>query len=214
MTLDSIIILATAVAALAAKPGAGMMMVMSRSIAQGMSACLAFVLGFCVISLLFLALVIFGYKFMEGIDVVFISIIIKSISAVYLIYLGIKGIQQASEPFYVEETKAESFFDNFTASLLLTLSNPLTIVFYAGILPTILDVNNIGGSDILTVAIVICVVELVVAVAYSFPFVLFRHKVKPEFFRGLKYFSSFVIILVGLYIGYTTLPAQDLTSVF
>ena len=214
MTLEAVLLLATAVFGLAIKPGAGMMMVMSRTIAQGMSACLTFVLGICIVSLLFLSLVVFGYKFIEGIDMVFISIVIKSFAAVYLIWLGVKGLGQASEPFYVEEAKVESFYDNLIASIFLTLSNPLTIVFYAGILPTILDINAIQKTDVLTMAFVICIVELVVAVGYSLPLVFFRHKAKPEFFRGLKYFSSIVIILVGLYIGYTALPAEDLRAVF
>lgn len=214
MTLDSILVLAAAVAALAAKPGAGMMMVMSRTIAQGMGACLTFVLGFCIVSLLFLGLVIFGYKFTENVDIVFISIIIKSLSAVYLIWLGVKGFQQASEQYYVEEVKIENFFDNLTASIFLTLSNPLAIVFYAGVLPTILDVSAISFQDVFIVSMVIIVVEYTVAIAYSLPLVLYRKRMKPEFFRGLKYFSSVVIIMVGLYIGYTALPAKDLASVF
>ena len=117
MTLDSILLLATAVFALAIKPGAGMMMVMSRTMAQGMSACLTFALGFCIVSLLFLGLVIFGYKFIETVDIVLISIVIKSFSAVYLIWLGVKGLQQASEPLYVEGTKKNSFYENLQLQL-------------------------------------------------------------------------------------------------
>ena len=214
MTIESILLLATAVFALAIKPGAGMMMVMSRSLSQGISACLTFILGICLVSLLFLGLVIFGYKFVEGVDIVFVSIVIKYFSAVYLIWLGVKGLQQANEPFFVEETKIESFYDNLIASIFLTLSNPLTIVFYAGILPTILDVNSIQKTDVFIVAVVICIVELVVALGYSLPLIWYRHKMKPEFFRGLKYFASIVIILVGLYIGYSALPAEDLKLVF
>ncbi len=214
MTWDSIFILAMAVGALAIKPGAGMMMVMSRTIAQGWSACIAYAAGFSVISILFLLLVIFGYKFFEGVDIVFISILIKSFSALYLIWLGVKGLREAVDDLKISETKAETFYDNFTASLALTLSNPLTIVFYAGILPTILNIKSVTSFDVLIVCIVITVVEFVVAIGYSLPLVLYRKSIKPEFLKGLKYFSSIVIILVGLYIGYTALPAEDLKLVF
>ena len=213
MTLEAIITLALAVGALAIKPGAGMMMVMSRSIASGWSACFAFVIGFCVISVLFLGVVVFGYQFID-VDLVFISIFIKSFAAVYLIWLGFKGLQKVNAPLHLQESKAESFYDNLTASLFLTLSNPLTIVFYAGILPTIMNINDISWNDFTIMAIVICIVELVVAVAYSAPLILFRRKFKETSLKGLKIFSSIVIILVGLYIGYTAIPANDLLSVF
>jgi len=213
MTIEAIFTLALAIAALAAKPGAGMMMVMSRSIAGGWSACLAFVTGFCIISLLFLGLVIFGYKFIS-VDIVFIAILLKSLAAVYLIWLGIKGLKQANDPLEMTESKAASFYDNLSASLLLTLSNPLTIVFYAGILPSLMDVNAISWNDIMIVSMVIIVVEFAVAIAYSAPLILFRKRFKQKSLKGLKIFSSIVIILVGLYIGYTAIGAQHLVDLF
>lgn len=213
MDISAILALALAVGALAIKPGAGMMMVMSRSISGGWSACLSFVLGFCIISILFLALVVFGYNFID-IDMMFLTIMIKAFAAVYLIYLGVKGLQRAQEPLYMEDMKIESFWDNLTASIALTLSNPLTIVFYAGILPTIMEVESITLHDFMIMCAVIIIVEYVVAIAYSAPLILYRKKIKHQSLVGLKIFASIIIILVGLYIGYTTLPAQDLLSVF
>lgn len=213
MTIDAIFTLVIAVAALAAKPGAGMMMVMSRSIAGGWSACLMFVVGFCIISIFFLGLVVMGYKYAD-IDLVFISILIKTVAAVYLIYLGIRGLQNARQELNIEQTKIENAYENLTASIVLTLSNPLTIVFYAGIIPTIINVNQISWNDFFIMSTVIIIVEFAVAIAYCAPLIMFRYKIKQQSLYGLKIFSSTVIILVGLYIGYTAIPAKDLLSVF
>jgi threonine/homoserine/homoserine lactone efflux protein len=213
MTLEAIMTFAIAVAALAIKPGAGMMMVMSRTVSQGIGACLTFVLGFCIVSIIFLGLVIYGYKFVD-VDLVFISIIIKSFAAVYLIWLGVKGLQNAKDQFHVSNVKIESFFDNLTASLILTASNPLTIIFYAGILPTILNIKEVGFNDFTILSFTIIVVEYTVAIGYALPFVLFRKAIPPNFMQALTYFSSIIIILVGLYIGYSALPSKDLTAVF
>lgn len=213
MTIDAILTLVIAVAALAAKPGAGMMMVMSRSIAGGWSACLMFVVGFCIVSIFFLGLVVTGYKY-ANIDLVFISIFIKTIAAVYLIYLGIRGVQNAREELTMQQTKIESAYENLTASIILTLSNPLTIVFYAGIIPTIINVNQISWNDFFMMSAIIIIVEFAVAIAYCAPLILFRYKIKQQSLYGLKIFSSVIIILVGLYIGYTAIPAQDLLAVF
>ncbi len=213
MTWDSILLFAAAVGALAIKPGAGMMMVMSRTLSQGISASLAYALGFVLISILFLGLVFFGYKFVE-VDLIFIAILIKSLSAVYLIWLGVKGLQELEDKYHIEKMKVESFFDNLSASIMLTLSNPLTIVFYAGIVPTLVDVNDVDLSDFTVMAIVITVVEFAVAIGYSLPLVWYRKRVKENFLRQLKFFSSIVIILVGLYIGYTAISSDALMSVF
>lgn len=213
MGIEAILTFAIAVGALAIKPGAGMMMVMSRAIAQGFGAVLAFVLGFCVVSILFLGLVIYGYQFI-AVDIVFISILIKSLTATYLIWLGVKGVMKAQERYYMEDLKIQTMWDNFSASIMLTLSNPLTIVFYAGILPSVVDIESIGLAEFNVLSLTIIVVEFAVAIAYSCPLLLYRKKATDNFLRGLTLFSSIVLILVGLYIGYMAVAAEDLQSVF
>jgi len=213
MTIESILTFAIAVGALAIKPGAGMMMVMSRSIAGGWPACLAFVSGFCVVSLLFLGFVVLGYRFV-AVDMTFISILIKSLAAVYLIFMGIKGLQTAQDELILQKTKVEGIWDNFSSSVMLTLSNPLTIVFYAGILPTVLDVQSMTTYEIAIIAMVIIAVGFAVAIAYCAPLILFRYKFEQKSLKGLKIFSSLILILVGLYIGFTAINAQDLLTVF
>jgi len=213
MTLSAILTLAAAVFALAIKPGPGMTMVMSRTISQGISACLAYVIGFCVVSIFFLLIVIFGLKYVP-LDLIFISILIKSFAAVYLIHLGIKGLQQDTQSLSIEEVSARNFFDNLTASLILTLSNPLTILFYAGILPTILDIQAITWNDIIIISFVIIVVETLTALAYVSPLLYFRKKIDLHLMERLKVFSSAIIIGVGLYIGYSALMAEDLKAIF
>jgi len=77
-----------------------------------------------------------------------------------------------------------------------------------------LDVATLTWHDLFVVSLVIIVVETVVAVSYSAPLVFYRHKVNTSFLEGMRIFSSIVIIGVGLYIGYTALPAEDLKAVF
>ena len=110
MTLQAILTLAMAVFALAIKPGAGMMTVMSRSLSQGLGACLTFILGICIVSIFFLLIVVFGFKYIS-VDMVFISILVKSIAAVYLIWLGIKGLQEDNSALSIDEVEARNFFD-------------------------------------------------------------------------------------------------------
>ncbi len=127
MTLEAIITLSIAVLALALKPGPGMMMVMSRTISGGMSACFTFMLGFLLVTMAYLWFVLLGFHLVD-LDIVFLAIFIKTLAAVYLLHLGVKGIMYPEVSYGVTEPQGHSFFDNLSAAIILTASNPLIIV--------------------------------------------------------------------------------------
>ena len=213
MTFEAIITLAIAVLGLAIKPGPGMMMLMSRTMSQGMKACYTFLIGFLLVTLFYLLLVFFGFK-MVGLDMAFLLILTKSLAAVYLIYIGIKGLQNPDVAYANETPEGHSFFDNVTAAMVLTLSNPLVIVFYAGILPSLIDVSDVSLNDMAIIIAVVLFIEGIVPLFYCAPLAIYRKKIPLNFLKGLRIFSSVIIILIGLYIGYTALPAADINAVF
>jgi threonine/homoserine/homoserine lactone efflux protein len=213
MTLEAIMTLVIAVTALAVKPGPGMTMVMSRTISGGMSACFTFVLGFLFVTLAYLWIVLLGFQFIN-LDIVFVSILIKTLAAVYLINIGIKGIMYPEVSYGVEEPKGHSFFDNLSAAVILTASNPLVIVFYAGILPTVIDIDAMSMNDMVIITFIVLGIEGLFPIVYCMPLAIFRKKISTEFLKGLRIFSSIIIILIGLYIGASALPSKDILSVF
>lgn len=213
MTLEAIITLAVAIAALTLKPGPGMMLVISYTISGGMRGCLSVLLGAQLVNLIFLAIVFAGFKSL-AVDMVFIFILVKAWAAVYLIWMGIQGLKNTNIPIAIENFEGRSFLDGIMASMMLTASNPLVIVFYAGILPTLLNVSAMGFYEIGAIVITIIVVEVGIAASYCLPFALFRPKISPKILQKMRVFSSIVIILIGLYIGYSALPSKDLMSVF
>lgn len=213
MGFEEIVTLAIAVLGLALKPGPGMMMVMSRTMAQGMGACFTFLIGFLLITFLYLVLVFVGFQTLN-MDMVFITILIKSLAAIYLIYIGVKGLQSPDVAYGKEEAEGHSFFDNLSASIMLTVSNPLVIVFYAGILPSLLDISTMSFNDMAIIVLVVLAIEGLLPILYCLPFALFRTKIPMSFLKGMRIFSSVIVILIGLYIGYTAVPAQDIMSVF
>lgn len=212
MDLQTILTFALAVFALAVKPGPGMMTVISRTLSHGMMGCYSFLLAVCLVSYFYLGLVLAGLKFAQE-DLLFISILLKSCAAVYLIYLGVKGLMNPEVELKIETNKEQKLFDDFTGFIMLTLSNPLVIVFYGGLVPSILDVSTIGFAEVITLAAVITVVECVVAITYCLPFALSRNFLTNDILRRVTIGSSIILVLVGLYIGYTALPAQDVVSV-
>jgi threonine/homoserine/homoserine lactone efflux protein len=209
MDLQAAITLFLAVLGLAVKPGPGMMAIMSRTLAQGMTACLTFMAGVSLVTVLYLCLVFAGMKFAQD-DLLFISIMLKALSAAYLIYLGIKGLQNPDVHFSLHAEKAEKIFDNFTASVMLTLSNPLVIVFYGVLLPSILDIASLDLAAMFWVIVIVLAVEIGVAVMYCWPIAYARDIVTPKLLRNVSRVSSVVLIVVGLVIGLSAMPAKDI----
>lgn len=97
---------------------------------------------------------------------------------------------------------------------MLTASNPIIIVFYAGILPTIINIEAMNFNDMMIVTGIVLFFEGGMPLLYCAPLALFRKKMPTDFLKGLQIFSSIIIILIGLFIGYSALPSKDLTAVF
>ncbi len=212
MDFQTTIIFAVAVFGLAVKPGPGMMTIISRTMASGLSGCFTFIAGLCLVSFGYLGLVLAGLRFAEE-DLLFISILLKSFAAVYLIYLGIKGLQNPDVELSMVEGKEQKLFDTFTGAVMVSLSNPLLIVFYGGLVPSIVDVSTIGFVDIVIMFAIIAAIELGVALAYCVPVAFSRHLITPALLRKITIGASCVLILVGLYIGYSAIPARDVISI-
>ena len=213
MDQQAIITLFLAVVALSLKPGPGMMMVMSRAISQGMPSCLAFIAGWLLVLFVYLLIVFASFNIVD-LDMVFILILIKAMAASYLIWLGVKGLQESEAELHETPQEQESLFDSFSAGAVLTFANPLAIVFYAGILPTLVDISTMNFNDMFIITFIVLGVEGILPIIYCAPLAVYRRKVPLEFLKGLRIFASIMMILVGLYIGYTAIPADDLTSVF
>lgn len=199
--------------ALAVKPGPGMLAMASRAISQGIGALLLFVAGMNLVKLFFLAIVILGFGIAED-ELIFISILIKSLAAVYLIWIGFKGVANPDIDISISENKVTRSFESFNAGVLVTISNPFDILFFAGILPTIIDVKDVGLIEYLIFAGIIIVVETGVALSYSIPMALSRGFFTPSLMRNINLGASIALIIVGFIIGYSALPAHDLISVF
>lgn len=213
MTPEAMLTLAAAVLALGLKPGPGMMMVMSRTLSQGMSACFTFLAGFLTMTFVYLMCAFASFQILNF-DIVLISIVIKTMAALYLIWMGVRGLQNIELNYSVEECKYENFFDGFVGALALTASNPLVIVFYAGILPSIINVNQMSFDDMSIITMIVLGLEGGLVLLYCLPLALFRKKIPIKLLKKLRVFSSIMMILIGCYIGYTAVASKDVLSVF
>src|SRR5688572_11794938 len=78
---------ALTIAALALKPGPGVLAVMARTAARGFPGFAAYMGGALSGEVIILAFVVFGFSLI-GEEIIFISILLKALAGAYLIYLG------------------------------------------------------------------------------------------------------------------------------
>ncbi|MFO7445327.1 MAG: LysE family translocator [Ignavibacteriaceae bacterium] len=146
---------------LAATPGPGVFGSMSKAVAEGYKASLYFIGGLALGDVMFFILALIG---MSTISIVMgeMFFIIKIAGGLYLIYLGVKMFR--TKNLSAAEIKAEnkSGFKTFLGGLLLTLGNPKPILFYASVVPTIININEVRLIDaslmILTITSVLFIV--------------------------------------------------------
>lgn len=159
-------LLALACFAAMASPGPGVFAVVTRSLGVGTRQCLGFIAGMVLGDLVLLALAMFGVAAVIGtFEHGFTAL--KLLAATYLVYLGWRSwtapvqAHDGSAP-----TPARAASEVFSG-LVLTLSNPKTILFYVALLPTVLHAGSRGLQDFVPIAAVVAAVLAAVMLLYS-----------------------------------------------
>lgn len=220
MTLEAYWALIAAVFVFSLKPGPGIMTSISYSMSHGFLGLFAFLTGFSVGLTIYLTIVFVGFIGVNAIDLdmVFIAILAKSFAAFFLIYIGVKELQKWDEDItpnmIVGSEKAQNFLTMAGSAIMLTLSNPMIIVFYASLIPAFVEPSLITVNLAVLIMATLVLIDAFGMVIYCSPVLFFRRAFSLKIMKYIKLMSAAIIILIGLYIGYTALPSKDLQSVF
>lgn len=212
MTLDTCLTLALAIALLTLKPGPGMLAIISRSLTDGFKSGLALALGIVTIQVVFFTIAAFGFAMIEQ-HMLFISILLKSLGAAYLIYLGVKGLLNVEAGLWKGQQnggKTLSLPENYMAGTAITLGNPFVILFYAAIIPSILSLETLHWSDLVIATSIIAGTNLSLLSLEA----LMAEKAgallkNPVIVRRVNIGVSATFILIGLFLGISALPLFD-----
>ena len=206
---------AMTIAVLALKPGPGVLAVVTKTAGRGAARFLSYMSGATLGEVVYLALVVFGaVVFAE--ELLFVSIFLKALAGAYLIYLGV-GTLTKPLALDVDFQKTASLKDNwedFTTGLMLTLSNPFVIIVFGGIVPSVIGTQDVSFANFGILALVTVVVQISIDFMYCVPVFVSRRFFRGKTLEGLRLASGMAMILIGLYLGYSALPAEDLLSVF
>lgn len=166
MTPLSLLCFAAALFMLAISPGPGVLATVARALSCGFGPAAIMVLGIIVGDLIFLLLAIYGLSAMAVLLGSFFSVI-KYGGGLYLIWMGLK-IWRSPPPIQelhrVQRLPRRHYLG---LGLAISLANPKVILFYLGFLPTLVDLKDLRGLEVVTLALVLITVLGGVLLSYA-----------------------------------------------
>lgn len=161
---------AVALAIAVALPGPGIFAVVSCAIGRGFRESLALIAGVIIGDLIYFYLAVLGMAALARSMGEFFFYV-KLAGAAYLVWLGYRLWRQ---PVTGTDTAAGATTDRrgYGRSLLggfvVTISNPKSIGFYAGLLPTFIDLEKLTVADALAMGGIVVVIVGAIPAAYAF----------------------------------------------
>ena len=140
-------------------PGPGIFAVVSCALGRGFHDAVAMTCGMIVGDLVYFSLAVLGMAALAH-SMGDFFLIVKLAGAAYLVWLGLK-LWRTNAEIAVSDPALSSthgFRRSLVAGLTVTLSNPKTIAFYAGLLPTVIKLDQLSLGDALVMGLIVIVV--------------------------------------------------------
>lgn len=167
MTVTSLLALFGAMFVLAAIPGPAVFTIVARSFANGFSRGANILLGVICGDFIFILLALFGLSaLMDAMGSTFI--VIKYLSACYLIYLGYKLFTSHKKSLDVENVEEASLAKDFFTGMFITLSNPKAILFYVSFFPAFINQGSVTLTDVILILLVTTAAFCIVNLYYAY----------------------------------------------
>lgn len=147
MSIETVLALFTLCFVIKATPGPGVFATVGRALFQGFGPTLVFIAGIMAGDLLYLVFALTGLaviakQFGEA------FFIVRLIGGGYLVYLGVRLWLRLPAGVDTAPVEPGGCARTFFSGVLLTLGNPKVILFYLGLLPTFVDLSELGIADI------------------------------------------------------------------
>ena len=145
MTIANLLVFALALCVAAGSPGPSVAALVARVLTNGLRDVLPFLAAMWLGEALWLGCAVAGLAVVaRTLGVVFLAI--KLIGVAYLLFLARKMWFAPTEVPKGELPTGQSAWRMFGAGLTVTLGNPKIMVFYLALLPTIVDLDHVGGT--------------------------------------------------------------------
>ncbi len=204
MHFSVLIAFTVALAVAVALPGPGVFAVVSCAIGRGFRAALAMVGGIALGDLIYFCLAVLGMATLaRSMGEAFIAV--KFAGAAYLIWLGVKLWRErpsAAAPVGPMERAGPGAGQNFIAGFLVTAGNPKAIAFYAGLLPTFVELPALSAGDAIVMGGIVLVTVGSIMTAYAaLAAGSRRFLASPARMRLLNRLAGAMLIVAGIIIA-------------
>jgi threonine/homoserine/homoserine lactone efflux protein len=155
MNIDALFALVIATAVLGLVPGPVVGALVGRALFGGVRSTFGFLGGVFIGDLLWLLAAVSGLGYLAA-TYSTVFMVIKTIGAFYLIYLGYKALRHALEKnqqFTIPKSSRKGM--GFVSGLLVTLGNPKLVAFYIGFLPTFIDMETLSFQEALLASVLV-----------------------------------------------------------
>lgn len=192
------------VAALSFKPGPGMAAIVTRSLRDGFWPAFCLSMGCTTIEMFYFLVAVFSFSIIDQI-IGQIEIVLKIIGSSYLIYLGVKGLRNYKKQLEVKangKPSRKTLIESYMSGMAVTMGNPLVILFYAGVVPVIMDLSDLNFYAVLVSLLIIFGVHFVLLTMQCLLAAQFRQFLTaPKAVQVVNIVMSSVMIAIGLYIA-------------
>jgi len=164
--LTSLLTYAAALAIAVAIPGPGIAALVGQTLGNGLRASWAFLAGIALGDIVYLTIAIAG---LAAVAQVFagVFIVIKLAGGAYLLYLAVRFWTSKAGLTRVEGARKTNGLQAVMGGFAITMSNPKAIVFYLALLPSVIDLENVGIGEWAGLVVVTALVLLVVLSPYA-----------------------------------------------
>ncbi len=168
MHLSVLLAFAAALAVAVAIPGPGIFAVVSCALGRGFREALALIVGVIAGDLVYFTLAVLGLAALAR-SMGELFIVIKLAGAAYLVWLGVKLWRQAPVAMAAGDgaMPRRGFRRSMLGGFMVTISNPKTIAFYAGLLPTFVDLERLSTGDALAMGTTVVLIVGLIPSAYA-----------------------------------------------
>lgn len=154
MDIKNLLLFSVTLALATALPGPDILAVISSAIGRGFRTAAAVVCGQIISDLIYFNLAVFGLAALaEHLGELFF--IIKLAGAAYLFWLGIQlwrargGLAMTEAPAETSQAQRRGFLGNMLIGFGTALGNPKTMIFYASLLPSVIDLAHLTPGMII-----------------------------------------------------------------
>jgi threonine/homoserine/homoserine lactone efflux protein len=172
MDFRSLALFSATLALATALPGPDILAVVSSAIGRGFRSAGAIICGQIISDLIYFNLAVFGLAALAR-HLGELFFVIKLAGAGYLIWLGIQlWRSRGGLAIRVDETPApgqarRGFLGNLLIGFGTALGNPKTMVFYASLLPSVIDLHHLTPSMVVAMNLIVCLTIGLIPGAYG-----------------------------------------------